>query len=119
MSQIIDWRPINSAPHNRFVLVLCHSGYSTFPWQLFIARHEPDSHRDGWWSTVSGDRVRRHGPDPEWWAELPVLLLPQKLQRTQSQAALNDQLLKLSTEADRMGLNDAADFLRRDVLKLK
>lgn len=63
----ISWQPISTAPHNKFLLVACRSGYVTTPWCYFVAQFTA-GYLDRW-DSVSNDGL---DGEPEYWSELPV-----------------------------------------------
>ncbi len=65
----IDWLPIASAPHDRFILVACKSGYVTLDWVFRVARYEVE--RRSKWRDEASDALTDAGHVPEFWCELP------------------------------------------------
>ena len=64
-----DWKPIETAPHNKFVLVACRSGYMTIEWIFRVAQFTEGYHDR--WDNEANDALMDSGHDPEYWTELP------------------------------------------------
>lgn len=62
----MNWRHINEAPHNQFVLVARRSGYMCLDWEYVTAQLTAGWHDR--WDDVSGDMVE---PQPLYWQPLP------------------------------------------------
>ena len=61
------WKPINSAPLNRYILIAGDSGYITTPLRVEVAKW---SHQRGAWLNHAHDYFTDGGTNPIYWAEL-------------------------------------------------
>lgn len=64
-----NWKPIETAPHNKFVLVACESGYTTIDWIYRVAQFTAGWHNR--WDDEGGDALKDSGHIPRYWDELP------------------------------------------------
>jgi hypothetical protein len=62
------WKPIRTAPHNKFVLTARRSGYVGIDWWLETAQFTAGWHDR--WDDIAGDVME---PSPLFWTELPNL----------------------------------------------
>ena len=66
----IDWLPIATAPHDKFILVACKSGYVTIKWVFRVAKYDVER-RGNHWRDEASDALTDSGHVPEFWCELP------------------------------------------------
>lgn len=63
------WKPIVSAPHNKFILVRSPSGYGNCKYEIMMARYIPDYKNE--FTTVGNTRLSYYGLTPTEWTEIP------------------------------------------------
>lgn len=62
----MNWQPIETAPHNAYVLIAKESGYVGTPWDYRVGMFTAGWHDR--WDDVAGDIIE---PEPLFWAPLP------------------------------------------------
>jgi hypothetical protein len=71
MKQILEWKPIETAPKDgTFILLLCDSGFTTTPYRVVVGRWLK-GYRD-YWIDHANDAVTDGGPGPTHWHEWNV-----------------------------------------------
>ena len=65
----MDWQPIKTIPHNKFVLMAGDSGYNNIPIRVHVAKY--DTQRQDF-RTHSGDSFTDDGSEPTHWKELTI-----------------------------------------------
>jgi len=64
------WKPIDTAPKNRYIMVRGDSGMLTYPKFYTVAIFNPEYRDD--WINIHNDRLTDSGYVPEEWMEIPV-----------------------------------------------
>ena len=64
-----NWRPIETAPENKYVLLRGDSGMRTYP-KFYVAGKLNLTYRDDW-INIHNDRLTDYGYVPEEWDDIP------------------------------------------------
>lgn len=62
------WKPVSTAPHGKYVLVLRDSGMMGIEYECLTARYSTDKER---WNCVQNDALSDSGCQPTHWRPLP------------------------------------------------
>jgi hypothetical protein len=65
----IKWKPIDTAPENKFILVACKSGYMGIEWIYRVAQFT-SGYIDRW-DDEGNVALKDIGHEPLYWTELP------------------------------------------------
>lgn len=63
------WKPMETAPKNKYIMVRGDSGMRTYPQFYIVAKLEPEYRDD--WINIDNDRLTDYGYVPEEWTEIP------------------------------------------------
>ncbi len=64
-----NWKPIGTAPQNKFILVACPSGYLGVDWVYVVAQFTAGYHDR--WDDEANDALMDSGYKPLYWDSLP------------------------------------------------